>query len=337
MKIFYYCPCSNKPCGGIKVIYQHVQVLHENGFEVYVLHPKPNFKCTWFKHQTPVANYSLSISNLYNTQKKLTLPNGKKYTLKNEDIIVIPEVYGPNFKKIAPNNKKVIFNQGAYLSFKKYSLNLTDKTGNYLDNNIIASLCISEDTYKNIQFAFPTLPIYRVQWSLNTSIFHYQGNKKPIVAYMPRKNIEHARHIINLLKFHGGLDNITIRKINNKTELEVSEILKESLIFINLGSAEGLPLPPAEAMASGCLVIGYHGNGGKEYMLPEFCYPTEVWSILEICNTILEVTSNYKKNPLFYEKKCINASKFIHNNYSKEKEKERLLSAWKNILEHAQK
>ena len=31
---------------------------------------------------------------------------------------------------------------------------------------------------------------------------------------------------------------------------------------------EAFPLTPLEAMASGCVVVGHHGNGGREYAGP---------------------------------------------------------------------
>jgi glycosyltransferase involved in cell wall biosynthesis len=37
-------------------------------------------------------------------------------------------------------------------------------------------------------------------------------------------------------------------------------------MFLALGYPEGLSLPPLEAMKSGCIVLGYSGYGGLEYM-----------------------------------------------------------------------
>jgi hypothetical protein len=42
------------------------------------------------------------------------------------------------------------------------------------------------------------------------------------------------------------------------------------MLFVNLDYQEGFGLPSAEAMASACTVIGYHGMGGKEFYRPEF-------------------------------------------------------------------
>jgi glycosyltransferase involved in cell wall biosynthesis len=49
----------------------------------------------------------------------------------------------------------------------------------------------------------------------------------------------------------------------------VAASLAESAIFLSLSYLEGLGLPPLEAMASGCVVVGYHGYGGLEYATQE--------------------------------------------------------------------
>ncbi len=48
---------------------------------------------------------------------------------------------------------------------------------------------------------------------------------------------------------------------------KVAEELKKSNIFLNIGYPEGFPFPPLEAMACGCIVVGYTGGGGNEFMI----------------------------------------------------------------------
>lgn len=192
MKIFYYCPCETSAIGGIKVIYQHVELLHNNGFEAYVLHPKSGFVCQWFQHQSPIAYYKRSGINVFRKTpawpEKIVLPSGHAYQMTAKDIVVIPEIYGPNFEQFAPGHKKVIFNQNAYYTFSKYSTDIDNLKGNYIDKNIIACLCISEDTQKHVSFAFPSLPNYRVTLSLNTEYFKYKKEKKTdIIVYAKKK------------------------------------------------------------------------------------------------------------------------------------------------------
>ena len=48
--------------------------------------------------------------------------------------------------------------------------------------------------------------------------------------------------------------------------------MRLATIFLTFSNQEGFGLPPVEAMACGCLVVGYHGHGGKEFLKPEWSF-----------------------------------------------------------------
>jgi glycosyltransferase involved in cell wall biosynthesis len=48
-------------------------------------------------------------------------------------------------------------------------------------------------------------------------------------------------------------------------EATVAAMLSASSIFLSFSDFEGLPLPPLEAALAGNLVIGYTGQGAREY------------------------------------------------------------------------
>ena len=57
-----------------------------------------------------------------------------------------------------------------------------------------------------------------------------------------------------------------IKELDNiSNENDLSNILKKSKIFLSFSHMEGLGLPPLEAAKEGNKVIGYTGEGGKEY------------------------------------------------------------------------
>ena len=56
-----------------------------------------------------------------------------------------------------------------------------------------------------------------------------------------------------------------LKPIHNLTQKEVYKYLLKSKIFLAFSKLEGLPLPPVEAAIAGNKVIGYTGEGGKEY------------------------------------------------------------------------
>src|SRR3712207_7225539 len=43
--------------------------------------------------------------------------------------------------------------------------------------------------------------------------------------------------------------------------------------YTTLFRSEGCPCPPKEAMASGCVTVGYHGMGGRDYITPAHAFP----------------------------------------------------------------
>ncbi|MBA4358467.1 MAG: group 1 glycosyl transferase, partial [Desulfovibrio sp.] len=55
-------------------------------------------------------------------------------------------------------------------------------------------------------------------------------------------------------------------EIAGLTAQGVAEALQPAHIFLATGFPEGCPLPPLEAMACGCLPVGYMGFGGADYM-----------------------------------------------------------------------
>ena len=90
------------------------------------------------------------------------------------------------------------------------------------------------------------------------------------VAYMPRKNRALADQIRNVaaacLAEREKAPRVEWVEINNRTRAEVAELLSSCHLFISTGFPEGFGLPPLEAMATGCVPVGFTGFGGWEYM-----------------------------------------------------------------------
>jgi hypothetical protein len=88
------------------------------------------------------------------------------------------------------------------------------------------------------------------------------------VAWMPRKNRALAEQIMQIAGAldKGGKPRTEWVEIRNMTPGQVARTLASCHIFLASGFPEGCPLPPLEAMASGCLVVGFSGFGGWDYM-----------------------------------------------------------------------
>lgn len=90
------------------------------------------------------------------------------------------------------------------------------------------------------------------------------------VAYMPRKNKASATLIRSIWEARNvqskRSQSLIWEEIHGQDHSGVAGILKASHIFLATGFPEGFALPPLEAMACGCLPVGFSGFGGWEYM-----------------------------------------------------------------------
>lgn len=91
----------------------------------------------------------------------------------------------------------------------------------------------------------------------------------PRICWMPRKNkalARQIREIVTAWRARRGAEQPEWVEIQNMTQTEVAQTMRGCSIFLSTGFPEGCPLPPLEAMASGCVGVGFSGFGGWDYM-----------------------------------------------------------------------
>ncbi len=137
------------------------------------------------------------------------------------------------------------------------------------------------------EFAGKTGPILRP--GIDVTLFHPAGGDpdRPLalgetvrIAWMPRKNKALAQQIRDMIAARRERERLpaaTWVPIHNLTREEVAATLRSCHIFVATGFPEGCPLPPLEAMASGCLVVGFGGFGGWDYMRQAWPGGYEPW------------------------------------------------------------
>ena len=341
-KLYFICTENKKPVGGIKQLYRQVDILNKNGFNAFIVHRKKGFRHKWFENETKII-YNLGTFNKIDKifKKKIKpfkiiknyIRTKKDDPIEENGILIIPEIFGPYLNTLNDNIKKVIFNQNCYYTFNNCTLDLTKNKPVYLDKNFLASIVVSEDSKKYLEYTFPKSITHRIHLGINTSKFFYKKVlEKKQIAFMPRKLEDDIIQIINILKIKSNLKNWDFVEIDNKTEDEVAIILNESSIFLSLNHREGFGLPPAEAMASGCIVIGYAGQGGKEYFKPEFSFKIDEGNIIQFVEKVEEIAIKLDNNNTAIIEIQQKASTYISENYNLKKEEESIISTWNKIL-----
>jgi hypothetical protein len=159
----------------------------------------------------------------------------------------------------------------------------------------------------------------------------FNPDKKLQIALMPRKRAEEARILSALIRTHPDLAGVPLVVIDQVPAEEAQRLIRESLIFLSLSEQEGFGLPPAEAMATGSLVIGYTGVGGEEYFTSETGFPIPDSDIAAFVERLAEVVAAWRRNPAELERKRRHASAFIWARYDQTAARRSLLDLWSGI------
>jgi glycosyltransferase involved in cell wall biosynthesis len=119
------------------------------------------------------------------------------------------------------------------------------------------------------------------------------------------------------------------------SEEEYAQRLRESMIYLVCGSQEGLNLSAIEAMASGCIVLGFSGVGGKDYMVGsgdrQNAVLVEGNDYFALGREIENVTTALEKNPDAYADLVRNALETASRFSDPEKESASLEGFFQNL------
>jgi len=105
--------------------------------------------------------------------------------------------------------------------------------------------------------------------ALDTRLFQPPASKPEgtlRIGFMPRKNKALAEQIRRIFEERNPKAGVQWVPIHGLDRSGVAEALRSCHVFLVTGFPEGCPLPPLEAMACGCLCVGFTGFGGWDYM-----------------------------------------------------------------------
>ncbi|WP_404534670.1 glycosyltransferase [Bradyrhizobium ottawaense] len=299
----------------MRKLYQCVDTLNAAGLNAAILHAEPGFRCGWFENRTRVVDADM-------------------VTLGPRDLFVVPEIYGQSICDLPRNIRQVIFNQNAYVTLRSLedgSVNATPYTNN---PDLALVLAVSEDNAEILRRTFPETPVRRLRVGIDPALYHPpQASKQRRLAYMPRKRPDDAAAVLAQLKLRGALDGWDVTAIDNRSEAETAELLRSAKLFLSFSSREGLGLPPLEALACGCIVVGYHGSGGREYFHPPFAIAVNDSDISAFVRTVEAIICNIDSDPQYTDSFMAKAFRFVSERYPMEAEEQDLLDIFGTLLQ----
>ena len=340
---------NNAPSGGRKFTYHVVDLLNDAGFEAWIIHPRDKFRLNWFPNKTKVGqclelfpnqnekNWLRNFFYLASPRRKKSAQRidsnaSNRLEIQESDIIFIPETRLGVAHRMPKINPKIIFNQNPYFMFKQQLPEETRINDLLAETNVKAVIAASKLTYEFQNLVLPKMPSFLVQLFIE-DIFCFQNKKKTQIAYMPRRRLGDAQAVINMLRARGLDKHVSFIAIDDLSQIEVAKILRESLIFMSFSEREGFGLPSAEAMASGCAVVGYTGGGGDEFFDPEYCFPVQEGDLLSFVGAIENILHMNNSQTEELDNMRRTASETIRTRYSYENSRQSIIQAFTKACE----
>lgn len=246
MKIVFFCPPVSVINGGIKHIFRMAEALIAQGRDAVVFEQNGE-RPVWFASTAPVVGQSI-FNDI----------SGHLYVLPEDQPRILAD-----FARLPP--RKVIYSQNHF-----YGALGIGPARSYADYGVTDILCSSRTIYDHARHRHPALRAHIVPCAVDPALFAPAAGKQKVIAYMPRKRPIEAVYLRDMFRFaFPQYNDWSWHEITNAGEAEAARAMGDAAVFLSLSRLEGFGLTPLEAMASGCIVAGFTGIGGREYATPE--------------------------------------------------------------------
>jgi glycosyltransferase involved in cell wall biosynthesis len=248
-RILYVLEPFDVPYGGVATIYRHVEILHANGLPASIAISKAPAR-DFYEIAAPTLIHGGRLEQLVTAN----------------DVLVIPEGFKAHLDALAGlSAKRFLFCQNQ--RFLQFSEDPSLGVAEFNVDGVIASSQAICDFFRDV-YGLTDVPL--LPYAIDPELFKPANEKRRQIAYMPRKFGAEAAFIEAVFKRryprHAKVPWVSI---DNVKQSIAAKMLGESEVFVSFSHRESFGLPPLEAMSSGCLVAGFHGDGGLEYITVE--------------------------------------------------------------------
>ncbi|MCW2811191.1 MAG: glycosyltransferase family 1 protein [Friedmanniella sp.] len=241
-RVVYASFATPRHSGGVHVQSQHVQLLRRAGRDARLWVPGPD-RPPWIDDDVPVDH-------------------GPTLTIAADDLLVLPEVPVVPGLDPAPGARKVVFNQNHFYTYAAAPPGPDTPYPGWSPDPAVWT--VSRESVAVLSTLLPDLPVTLVPNAVDGELFAPRPAARPGIAWFPRKRPREAALLRRLFAADARLVGVDQFELLNAPRSVVAERLGAATVFVSLGHSEGFGLTVAEALASGCLVVGYDGGGGHE-------------------------------------------------------------------------
>lgn len=116
-----------------------------------------------------------------------------------------------------------------------------------------------------------------------------------------------------------SLSSLSFRIVDDLTQSELAELFNQHKYYLTLNPSEGFGLPPLEAMACGCTVVGFDSMGGRDYQVhDENAYIVGYGDFEQLSEYLRRIVLDTDIGERLAEQAVETASQFSYENFEKQ-------------------
>lgn len=354
--IYFICPSLPYPTGGVKQIHLIASYLIDSGLSVCILYTGKNRPRIWFPTEVPcyhappwLKSYLPLRDQVRKWLSHLVRNDPSIYTslhldllyspVTSEDLFVIPEIFGSQLAAFPPSVPKIILNQNCFLSFHDQSI-LPDSIRDsllqhYINSNVIGQLANSPYGEAYLRWSFPNLPTRTLELAVDTPPTALEiVERDPILVYFPRKSGGVVEQVIGMLRNRGTLEGWKLQPLEGLSASEVQIVFSKAKIYVASSLHEGLGLPPLEAMANGCPVVGFAAWGGDEFLTESVSRVVRTGDVLALAQSVENTIKELREQPSTWQEKVNKARSMVSNLYNHKRAAASCINAFGYFLDN---
>lgn len=288
--IYYLVPDLDGPSWGLGLLYHHVHLLRQAGFEAFVLHERSPFRLTWLDLDVPIRYRDEAAPHM--------VPS---------DVLVAPEVWSHTAARLPYPCRRVIFVQGSFLILRE-----AESAFDYRELGYEAALAVLPHAKDIVAAHFGLIPTVvppliapyffcddleldrprRRQVLLVSKPGYLQAGylDRDIVGKLLVRHFERLNRSSEDARWE-------IIELSGYTHRQTAELMKRATLLVNLNTLEAFNTTVPEAMAAGCIPVCYEAFGGRDFLHPganAFVFPNN--HVYPLLDKLMDLTANFEEH-----------------------------------------
>lgn len=341
-RYLFLCPDHTHAAGGTAVLYECVALLRGDGHDAVLVHLSASARYPNSPHDLPTF-YDRSVIAAH--ERRLSLPRrvmqlpdrfrahlgprrNPPLRHRPDDILVVPEFWLSLAVEAFPGRPKVVMVQNPFTYLDSHADALSrglDPSDGHLLSIAGAQSCMGALELTGVS------PVAYCRVQPDFARFPYREAKSRRIAYMPRKRRREADLVCRALERRGNLRGYELVCVDGMTQAQVAEVLGDCRFFLSLMERESLGFPGLEAMASGCIVVGYTGVGGREYFTRDTGRPVEEDDSFGLVVALEQAVAEYDRDPVALDALRRHAAAKVTATYTRAAFEDGLRGAWDQL------